>query len=110
MNHEGQITSIVFDPTSAGQIIYVADYFNGVYRTSDGGQKWSQINTGLQMRSVNSLAISSDGLHLYAATEGGGVYRMDMNGRPPEFSSPSTPVATTQAVIATATLTSQLRM
>ena len=107
MNQEGQITSVVFDPTSSGQVIYVADYFNGVYRSSDGGQKWSQINNGLLMRSVNSLAISSDGLHLYAATEGGGVYRMDMNGQPPAMSSTSTPAATAQAVVATATFSSQ---
>jgi hypothetical protein len=39
------------------------------------------------MRSVNALAISSDGLHLYAATEGGGVYRLDLNNQapPPAF-------------------------
>ena len=96
MSHEGQITSVVFDPTGSGQVIYAANYFNGVYRSSDGGQKWSQINNGLLMRSVSSLAISSDGLHLYAATEGGGVYRMDMNGQPPAISATSTPITTTQ--------------
>jgi hypothetical protein len=49
------------------------------------------INNGLLMRSVNALAISSDGMHLYAATEGGGVYRLDINGKPPEISSLSIP-------------------
>ena len=107
MNHEGQITSIVFDPTSSGQVIYASDYFNGVYRSSDGGQKWSQINNGLLMRSVNSLAISSDGLHLYAATEGGGVYRLDIHGQPPAIASTSTPVTATQTVIASASPSSQ---
>ncbi len=44
---------------------------------------WKALNTGLGMRAVNALAISSDGLHLYAATEGGGVYRLDLDGQPP---------------------------
>jgi len=36
------------------------------------------------MRAVNRLAVSNDGLHLYEATEGGGVYRLDFNGKPPQ--------------------------
>lgn len=83
MNPEAQINSIIFDPTSPGEVIYAADVFSGVYRSVDGGRTWSAINNGLLMRSVNALALSSDGLHLYAATEGGGVYRLDLNGEPP---------------------------
>lgn len=82
MNPEANIASIIFDRTDP-QVMYVADLSNGVYRSSNGGQTWTAINTGLLMRSVNALAISSDGLHLYAATEGGGVYRLDLNGQPP---------------------------
>lgn len=32
---------------------------------------------------VKALAISADGRHLYAASEGGGVFRLDLNGEPP---------------------------
>jgi photosystem II stability/assembly factor-like uncharacterized protein len=83
MNPEAHISSIVFDPASAGEVVYAADSFSGVYRSSDGGKTWAAINNGLLTRSVNALAISADGLHLYAGTEGGGTYRMDMNNQPP---------------------------
>jgi photosystem II stability/assembly factor-like uncharacterized protein len=92
MNPEAQITSIVFDPTSSDKVIYASDLFGGVYRSSDGGGTWSGINNGLLMRSVNALAISSDGMHLYAGTEGGGTYRLDLNNEAPASAPEPTPV------------------
>jgi len=94
MNPEAQITSIIFDPAGAGEVIYAADLFSGIYRSTNGGQNWMAINNGLLMRSANALAISSDGLHLYAATEGGGVYRLDLNGQPPQPVPSPIPAAT----------------
>jgi photosystem II stability/assembly factor-like uncharacterized protein len=82
LNPESQISSIIFDPTNA-QVIYAADRSGGVFRSTDSGQRWQAINQGLLTRAVNALSISSDGLHLYAATEGGGVFRLDLNGQPP---------------------------
>ena len=79
MPPEARITDIVFDPKSS-QVLYTSDSLSGVYRSVDGGQTWRQINTALGTRAVNRLAISGDGLHLYAATEGGGVYRLDVSG------------------------------
>jgi photosystem II stability/assembly factor-like uncharacterized protein len=75
---EGQITDIVFDSTDS-MTLYAADKSAGVYRTTDGGDRWNTINMSLANREVNSLAVSVDGLHLYAATEGGGVFRLDVN-------------------------------
>ena len=98
MNPEAQISSIVFDPSSAGKVVYAADSFGGVYRSSDGGRTWSAVNNGLLMRSVNALAISSDGLHLYAGTEGGGTYRLDLNKDAPPVASKSTPISSTSTV------------
>ncbi|MBI5954892.1 MAG: hypothetical protein HY865_24800 [Chloroflexi bacterium] len=110
MNPEAQISSIVFDPASAGEVVYAADSFGGVYRSSDGGKTWSAINNGLLARSVNALAISSDGLHLYAGTEGGGTYRLDMNNEAPAAATQPTSVPPTPTVdsnrSATATPTS----
>jgi uncharacterized protein (TIGR03382 family) len=80
---EGVITDVEFDPLDA-QVLYAAEVFSGIYRTQDGGRTWQVINGGLGVRSVNALAISKDGLHLYAASEGAGVLRLDLNGRPPE--------------------------
>ncbi len=79
---ETRIGDILFDPQNP-QVLYVSDHFSGVYRSDNGGQTWRQINTSLRTRAVNRLAISGDGQHLYAATEGEGVYRLDMNGVPP---------------------------
>jgi photosystem II stability/assembly factor-like uncharacterized protein len=80
---EAYITSIVFDPTNPSEVVYIADNFSGVYRSADGGKNWTVINNGLSSRAIGALAISSDGLHLYAASEGNGVFRMDLNGESP---------------------------
>jgi len=80
---EATVSSILFNPVDPNQMFF-ADLFSGVYRSEDGGQTWFASNEGLRTRAVNALAFSSDGLHLYAATEGEGVYRLDLNGQPPE--------------------------
>ncbi len=74
---------ILFDPQDP-DIVYLADFNSGVYRSENGGNSWKAINKGLRMKSVATLAISADGEHLYAGTDGDGVYRLDLNGSPPE--------------------------
>jgi photosystem II stability/assembly factor-like uncharacterized protein len=83
MTPEARISDIIFDPKNL-QVLYAADSFGGVYQSTDAGRTWRQINSALHTRAVNKLVISADGLHLYAATEGGGVYRLDINGEPPQ--------------------------
>jgi len=83
MTPEARISDIVFDPKNP-QVLYAADSFSGIYQSTDSGRTWKQINSALRTRTVNHLAISADGLHLYAATEGGGVYRLDISGEPPQ--------------------------
>lgn len=80
---EFSISSIVINPTDP-QMMYVSDRMSGVYYSGDGGASWIAITNGLRMRCVTSLALSSDGQHLYAATEGEGVYRLDVNDTPPQ--------------------------
>ncbi len=87
MPPESRITDILFDPTDP-QVLYVCDISSGVYRSTDSGQRWQQINAALRMRAVNQLAISADGRHLYAATEGEGVYRLDISSVPPQSATP----------------------
>jgi photosystem II stability/assembly factor-like uncharacterized protein len=89
---EATVSDIVFDPTNAAQVLYLTDQQSGVYRSRDGGASWQVISTGLLSRSVNALAISGDGLHLYAAVEGAGVYRLDLNGQAPESAAPAGPL------------------
>lgn len=81
----GSHRDLVFDPANP-QIVYLADLFSGVYRSTDEGISWEKINNGLSTRAVTSLSISSDGQHLYAGTNGEGVFRLDLNGIPPAVS------------------------
>ncbi len=46
----------------------------GVFRSSDNGDNWTQINTGLTNTDVFALAFNSDG-QVFAGTRGGGVFR-----------------------------------
>jgi uncharacterized protein (TIGR03437 family) len=80
MAPEAAIRDILIDPTMP-QVIYAADPRTGVYRSEDGSKSWVLINRGLRMRNVNALGLSSDGSTLYAATEGEGVFRLDLRPR-----------------------------
>lgn len=93
---ESSITSIVFNPVDPDQV-YFGDHFSGFYRSTDGGQTWLVTNTGLRTRAINQLAISTDGMHLYAATEGEGIFRLDLNGQPPASAAPPEKLAETGA-------------
>jgi photosystem II stability/assembly factor-like uncharacterized protein len=84
------IHDILFDPTQPN-LVYVADIASGMYRSMDGGQTWEKINKGLSMRAVTGMDISADGQHLYVGTQGGGVFRLDLNGQPPVSISPAAP-------------------
>lgn len=78
----GSIHHIVFDPTDANNV-FLSDVKSGVYRSTDGGKTWQLFNTGLLTREVQPLVITADGKHLYAGTNGSGVYRYDLNGMSP---------------------------
>jgi photosystem II stability/assembly factor-like uncharacterized protein len=78
----GSLHDVVVDPTNP-QIVYASDHSSGVYQSSDGGFTWVRINDGLLNRAGMGLAISADGQHLYLATDGGGVFRLDLNGQAP---------------------------
>jgi len=82
MNPGAFVSDIVMDPTNP-QVMYCTDRLSGVYRSTDSGVTWSAMSEDLTTGDVNALALSSDGLHLYAASEGGGVFRLDLEGNPP---------------------------
>jgi hypothetical protein len=71
------VWDIVIDPANT-QTIYAADHHSGVYLSTDGGANWNPINEELTTKAVTAMAISSDGEVLYAATEGGGVFRLGL--------------------------------
>jgi len=76
------IHDIVFDPSNPARL-YASDNASGAYRSQDGGRTWERINAGLTMRALTGMAITSDGQHLYTASLGGGVFRLDLIGQPP---------------------------
>lgn len=82
MPPEAIITTVVFDPSNPA-VVYAGDELSGVYQSNDGGASWRQTNNGLLTRAVSALSVSADGGHLYAGTEGGGVFRLDLDGSPP---------------------------
>jgi photosystem II stability/assembly factor-like uncharacterized protein len=105
LNPEASIYDLLFDPTDP-QTMYTADPFSGVYRSTDGGNTWRAINNGLRMRAANQLALTTDGQHLYAATEGEGVFRLDFNDQPPlpnpsALTAPTSPATPSEAPLPT---------
>ncbi len=79
---EASASAIVFSAADHS-VVYVADRRSGVYRSTDAGRTWSPLNEALSCRSVYALDLTADGSHLYAATDGGGVYRLDLSSSPP---------------------------
>ncbi|MEN8173355.1 MAG: family 16 glycoside hydrolase [Chloroflexota bacterium] len=86
----GSLHDIIFDPTDS-RIAYTSDLLSGVYQSIDGGVSWMKINHGLLNRAALDLDISSDGKHLYVGIDGGGVFRLDLNGQAPVPKSSSEP-------------------
>jgi photosystem II stability/assembly factor-like uncharacterized protein len=83
LNPETTVRDLEVDATHPG-VIYAATQDSGVYISTDSGATWKAINNGLFTRAGVDLALSSDGQHLYLATQGGGAQRLDLNGQPPE--------------------------
>lgn len=75
MEPNAAVGAIVVDPLRSN-VIYAGTWQEGVLLSVDGGISWQKINAGITVRSVKGLAISSDGETLYAATSGGGVFRL----------------------------------
>jgi photosystem II stability/assembly factor-like uncharacterized protein len=53
--------------------IFIGTDQGGVYRTTDNGENWSQVNSGLTSTSVSALVFS--GSTLFAGTSVGGIFR-----------------------------------
>jgi len=68
----GQITCFLVDSTN----IYAGTFGSGVFKSTNNGSSWTQMNTGLQNIDEWSLVIS--GTYLYAGTFGSGVWKYDL--------------------------------
>lgn len=63
---------------ASGGTLFAATYGDGVFRSTDNGQSWTAVNTGLSNKIVPALAVS--GTNVFATTEGDGVFRSTDNG------------------------------
>jgi photosystem II stability/assembly factor-like uncharacterized protein len=54
--------------------LYAGTTYSGVYLSTNSGDNWTQVNSGLTHSIVNALAIDPGG-YIFAGTSGGGVYR-----------------------------------
>ena len=70
------VFQLVADPTRS-DYLYAATQ-NGVSRTTDGARTWQPFSNGLAPQATEALAVSADGRRLYAGTEGGGVFELDL--------------------------------
>jgi photosystem II stability/assembly factor-like uncharacterized protein len=74
---------ILPDPFRPG-VLYASSSVSGVFVTTNRGDSWTQMSDGLFITNISGLSISGDGRHLYAGSLGGGVFRMDFYGDPPQ--------------------------
>lgn len=72
------VLSVVVSPRPPHRV-WAGSQITGVHFWDDIEQEWSSFNQGLEMKIVYDLAISRDGTILYAATHGGGAYRLQLS-------------------------------
>ena len=76
----GYLTWLVMDP-STPSTLYAWTEGGGVFRSTDSGGSWSQVNTGLSNLNVTVLAIDpTTPSTLYAGTYGGGIFKSTNSG------------------------------
>jgi photosystem II stability/assembly factor-like uncharacterized protein len=77
LDPEARISSVLLDPRNPDRL-WASSLSAGVYYMDlSGDRRWTPVNRGLYIRAVEHLDITSDGKRLYAATYGGGIFRLD---------------------------------
>ena len=79
LTQQDQIVSIAFSPIKPEQV-YAGANRTGFYVSNDAGNTWSQFNDGLTVREIKDITITPDGSAIYAATNGGGIFRLPLVG------------------------------
>jgi photosystem II stability/assembly factor-like uncharacterized protein len=78
INHD--INALAIDPVNPS-IIYAGTQYDGVYRSTNGGEDWREINSGLTADEVRVLAIDpANPATIYAGTGDGGVFKSFNSG------------------------------
>ncbi len=72
--------SIIFNPIANTHQVYAGSKGTGFYVSNDDGVTWQPFNDGLLIREVTELTVTPDGSAVYAATNGGGIFRLPITG------------------------------
>jgi len=76
----GNVSALAIDPATPATL-YAGTWGGGVFKSTNGGESWSAVNTGLTNTDVRALAIDPDTpATLYAGTWGGGVFSIQQGG------------------------------
>jgi photosystem II stability/assembly factor-like uncharacterized protein len=70
------VRALLAHTVTAGK--FYAGTGTGVWESTNGGQNWTQINNGLTTLTVQALAFDGNSRKLFAGTDGGGVFRLDV--------------------------------
>jgi photosystem II stability/assembly factor-like uncharacterized protein len=105
MDPNEPVFALAVDPLRSN-VVYAGSTRSGVFVSQDSGETWRTLNQGLRARTVRGLVIAADGQTLYAATHGGGVYRLSTMSQA-EFDArvPAPPTATPRPAAAAPTAT-----
>jgi photosystem II stability/assembly factor-like uncharacterized protein len=84
MLDNSQAQCVAVDPANPDRV-YVGTFDDGVYRSLDGGETWTQVSDGIPHKRVLSIAISpshqTNGVNaVFAGTEPSNLYRSDDDG------------------------------
>ena len=67
-------------PSMRAGDIFAATWGSGVFRSTDNGENWIEVNVGITEPYIISLAINASGDIFAGADFGGGVFRSTNNG------------------------------
>ena len=56
-------------------------YLEGMFRSTDNGDSWQEINTGINQSIIQAVTVTSDDFILAATDKTGGIYRSTDNGQ-----------------------------
>ena len=84
MLHQSQAQCVAVDPDNPNRV-YVGTFDDGVYRSLDGGETWTQVGESIPHKRVLSIAVSpshrTNGINaVFAGTEPSNLYRSEDDG------------------------------
>ncbi len=71
------VNTICLDPRYGLEVLYIGTDA-GVYRSGDGGNTWERYGQGLPNCAVNDMKIDAANNHLIIATQGRGMWMVDI--------------------------------